>query len=412
MWKLGVSMYMLIKIVRHITLLIVISIGTSCVIENNSLKYFPFKEFNNKYEILDLVEQIEALPIEETSNSLLPLIWKLNEYESKYFVWSLHHSDILCVDSTGKFLFRISSGDGPNTWNGITNYYLDDKVGKIYIADNSKGIFVYDINDRKIEKLISHQDFYPFAVGSDGEYLYVVTNNFDQKGFVWVFDLKNYALNSKFISSPLYTNLLLSINPFSKFNGSLKLNLSYNETIFECKNGIVNEMMILGSASNRLSIYSNQVINSLHQKAQESHRFFYHLPEIVEKVIPEGKCVDTDRYLFSLVNTNGDLNLFILDKNTGDYGYVTRSAFINGKELLYSFYNMTILNYKDGNYYFNLLLKNNAQTLLNTYLKRNPQKLEKFQNFKLIVDSLSKTGFENPIIVKCKMNFAKLFESE
>lgn len=93
----------------------------------------------------------------------------------------MHHSDILCVDSTGKFLFRISSGDGPNTWNGITNYYLDDKVGKIYIADNSKGIFVYDINDRKIEKLISHQDFYPFAVGSDGEYLYVVTNNFDQK---------------------------------------------------------------------------------------------------------------------------------------------------------------------------------------------------------------------------------------
>jgi hypothetical protein len=102
---------------------------------------------NNPLPLSEIAEEITAIELELTDESLLnpDYIKRIIISEKEVFIATLNK--ILVFSKTGKFIRTIESqGQGPGEYTNINNFALDKKSKRLFIAAANRKIISYDLN--------------------------------------------------------------------------------------------------------------------------------------------------------------------------------------------------------------------------------------------------------------------------
>lgn len=99
---------------------------------------------NDQLSIDDIAEEVDAVKLEETDESLISYVAKVQRTDDYIFVLDLSLKKVLQFDLEGNYIKSIGKvGDGPEEIPMITSFLVDKESSYIYIAGQSK-IVVYD----------------------------------------------------------------------------------------------------------------------------------------------------------------------------------------------------------------------------------------------------------------------------
>lgn len=108
---------------------------------------------NDELSIDDIADDIEAVKLEETDESLIAYIAKLQRTDDFIFVLDLSLKKVLQFDLDGNYIKSIGKiGDGPEEIPMITSFLVDKLNNHIYISGQSK-IAVYDFDGNFVRSI-------------------------------------------------------------------------------------------------------------------------------------------------------------------------------------------------------------------------------------------------------------------
>ena len=94
----------------------------------------------------DIASDIDYIPLETDSNSLIRYIYDLKTSEKYFYVKSL--SEIICFDKQGSYLFKLNKqGRGPEEYNYIYDFDVSPK-NNLLVINTSKKILIYNQSNK------------------------------------------------------------------------------------------------------------------------------------------------------------------------------------------------------------------------------------------------------------------------
>lgn len=371
---------------------------------------FSFREYNKKVNVFDLIREYNITILEESPFSRYRNIHRMFPMDNKIMLWARGGSSVKIHGKDGEFIKSSPPQQIKDIlWNEIKNIDYDTENNMLYVADILKGVYIYDLTKDSLIHHIKEKDFFPTSLAIHQGMLYVITNNLDKKGFLWVFNSSNFQLVSKFIQTPLFLNKIISFYPFSKFNGYLRLNINFDNLIYTCNKGKIFPNFQIGNEQERLDYLKFDEFNSLFDLSIKENKYFYHLNSVKDKLGAEGSCYETSKYYFSIVNKYLDQYLLIINKKSNKYIYIPGQSLKNGR-LVFSFYQLRPIYIDDNDYlYFSVLPSTELLIKLKEYLLLIPEKRTFWTKFQDVVEKQVANKLENPLILKCKLNFDVFF---
>jgi hypothetical protein len=117
-------------------------------------------EQENPVALSDISDEVKAIELELTNESLIGWVMKVLRCDEYIIVLEGQESKILLFDNNGKFVRRIGArGQGPEEYIYCTDITIDDKNKHLYIADYNR-IICYDYEGNFIEKIpCSHPEY-------------------------------------------------------------------------------------------------------------------------------------------------------------------------------------------------------------------------------------------------------------
>ena len=105
--------------------------------------------------IYDIFSDISVIPLETTAESLIKVISKVEYYKNRYYILDKSLHVIFVFDSKGKYLYKINDrGEGPNNYIDLTDFELDKNIDKIIILSaGARCLNYYNMEGEFLKKL-------------------------------------------------------------------------------------------------------------------------------------------------------------------------------------------------------------------------------------------------------------------
>ena len=105
--------------------------------------------------IYDIFSDISVIPLETTTESLIKFISKVEYYQNRYYILDKRLHAIFVFDSKGKYLYKINDrGEGPNNYIDLTDFEIDKKREKIMILSaGARCLNYYNMEGKFLKKL-------------------------------------------------------------------------------------------------------------------------------------------------------------------------------------------------------------------------------------------------------------------
>ncbi len=137
----------------------------SSVITNIDLNSFLN---NNKFDFESLIKNIQIIPLETTSESLLGNIYKVILTDSLSYIFDdFKGGGIVIFDRSGKFIKRIPHGEGPGELFNLYDVAYDD-VNKQLVAYQHPFLMFFTVDGKFIEQRKVPFGFYNFMITPGG----------------------------------------------------------------------------------------------------------------------------------------------------------------------------------------------------------------------------------------------------
>lgn len=236
-----------VKLYRSgVSILVMSLILTSCfdteksetTVDKNAFQSYQMDLEAPKVELLDLIEELRVTRLEETDQSLLSNVVRIEYLNGRYLTFN-KMGDIFLFNEAGSFLRKINKlGDGPEEYRSISDLWLDDDQITVYSRASSI-ISRYSIQGEFIDS-----KRLPYRVGHINRYKegYVIESNFNP-----INDSLKYkfaALNESLEPTALYLkydeipdNVIWSDNnSVIQHDNSALLFRMYSDTVHQFKN--------------------------------------------------------------------------------------------------------------------------------------------------------------------------------
>ncbi len=103
-------------------------------------------------ECSDHFKQIDYVPLETTSQSLIGTIRKVEVLDSTIFVMD-NSGSIVSFSKDGRYISRLNrKGNGPQEYSNISDFYIDVDDRSVVILDSSGDVFKYDFNNNFLSR--------------------------------------------------------------------------------------------------------------------------------------------------------------------------------------------------------------------------------------------------------------------
>ncbi len=229
-----------------IILLIFLTISTiSCVRDVKSLKdkaagiFVDLDTIKFQPSVEDLFKQIEIIPLETTSESIIEYSGSLKyqAYNEKFYVLSPKQNKLIVFDSKGNFIKSINkTGNGPGEYRMIYDFEISRFDGRLNLMTPYGKVLIYDSDGEKFIESFSLPDsiraVHHFKILNKDTYVF----NSDSENI----DLFFYSKSKNEVVSSLSTlpNFLMSTpfnfgpSPFSYYNDSLRYHMGYDGSLY------------------------------------------------------------------------------------------------------------------------------------------------------------------------------------
>jgi hypothetical protein len=184
------------------------------------------------FEIKDLVEDIQYIPLENKAECLFSEINKLIIENDRIYVLDMYGTKSLFVfDITGKFLHKVGGvGGGPGEYTRYINFDVHENM--VYVYDIAKSrVLIYDENGKYKEAIESSFGFFDFYILGQKKYLLslnnddnnnqknkiVITNDFKKKEIAHFSFSKDFKDNKSNVRAfqPFHNNKIVYMHPIS-----------------------------------------------------------------------------------------------------------------------------------------------------------------------------------------------------
>lgn len=168
--------------------------STTIHIESNNLKVVDIDDaFDNRHiDIDNLFDTVYFVTLETKAESVLGDISKMIITDNRIFIGDIDYN-LLIFDIEGKFVTKLTKGQGPDEIIGAWNFTFDDERKQLIVYDQSDCLKYYDINGKciSIQKLplLFHDfctcgdyfvffqpDFLNMHLGNDARYAILMAN--------------------------------------------------------------------------------------------------------------------------------------------------------------------------------------------------------------------------------------------
>jgi hypothetical protein len=202
--------------------------------EDIAIQHIKWKS-QKDFDIKNLVESIQYIPLEDNAESIFASIDKLVIENNRIYILDISGTKSLFVfDMEGKFLHKIGTqGEGPGEYTNYINFDVFDN--EVYVYDNAKRqMLIYDENGnyKRYEK--SSFSFFDFQLLFPKKYLLsldIHEKNNDNKRILITDDLKKKKI-THFTHSKDFKNDKLNVRVFHSFQGKTAYMLPVSDTLF------------------------------------------------------------------------------------------------------------------------------------------------------------------------------------
>lgn len=236
---------------KYIIAILLLYITTSCNFTNQDLynnsvdivKVDPDKA--EEIKVSDIIDSIRYLSLENTTESLLGEIKKIESVNSEFYVLDSRTNRVLRFDSDGKYLNQIGRmGQGPGEYIKVSDFNIDKDKKYLFLLDReSRRILNYSINGEFISsypikvmaaQFISQNDgFWLFTGGSD----HYTKNKSKDLDYNLFFTDKNNTIKNRYCSfDPSHGNIIVNnVFDVDYINNSVLFRYGVSDTIYEVK---------------------------------------------------------------------------------------------------------------------------------------------------------------------------------
>lgn len=201
-------------------------------------------EKKREVPISEIVESVEYIPLETTEKSVISRIYDAKFTKDYIFIqqYGISQSLLIQFDRQGKFIRYIGkAGNGPEEYNQIREFSVDEKKELIYIQSNwTKKILVYSFKGEYIKTISLLRDIYAIVWSRDSLFMCFgepsigneenVFTEINSNGEI-LQSVKNYNL---WKDPPPFgrMNVYPGQNFFYRLNNRLQFKGKYNDTIY------------------------------------------------------------------------------------------------------------------------------------------------------------------------------------
>lgn len=197
-------------------------------------------DLDQKLFLSEIADSIEIIPLEQTDESDIRLVWRLVTYKDRYYFFNgIMNPNVLVFDRQGNFIYRLDKkGQGPGEYTELDDIGIDKTREELLVLTGSQGIYRYDLDGRFIDRnpLSAYGDY--IATDSVGN-IYQTVSCREEKPNSLLFITKedsvyyNPVTNADFVRLNQYGHS----NFFACHNGSVYYSEPYCDSIFNVTNG-------------------------------------------------------------------------------------------------------------------------------------------------------------------------------
>ena len=111
-------------------------------------------DLDQKLFLSEIADSIEIIPLEQTDESDIRLVWRLVTYKNRYYFYNgigTEETNLLVFDSQGNFIYRLDKrGQGPGEYLQLNDIAIDRKKEELLLLTARHGVYRYDLDGRFI----------------------------------------------------------------------------------------------------------------------------------------------------------------------------------------------------------------------------------------------------------------------
>lgn len=195
----------------------------SCSNKYNHKEFIDLDQLEET-SVLDLFDSINVVALETNDQSLISIISKIVQYNDRYYILDAKMQTILCFDTSGKYLFKISQqGQGPSEYSFLGNMNIDPYNKQLLILAPFGELLSYSLDGQFISKIklpsdiIAYNEVYPL---NKDELIFISSNKYQ---ILYYSKITNSITKKKYEN-----NEMLKSSIFSPLNSTH----IYNDTIY------------------------------------------------------------------------------------------------------------------------------------------------------------------------------------
>jgi hypothetical protein len=305
-----------------------------------------------KFKLESIIKEVEQVKLEETANSLVGQVYKVEKTNEHLFVLDSNGPRVLQFSLNGKFIKEMGiSGNGPDEYSNLLTFTINSDSKHIYLATLRK-IVRYDFNNNFIDSYsgVTFPEYVNFKNGLLEVYFTKEEASEDRNGFMKKSLLYKLKDNAMLIDSVVTKNINITRPVYTTFPKPkfLSTGSSYDyfyqpvlipeaivrDTLYELKGNKLLPALKLDFGSN---LIGNNGVKSINIKS----------------------IIRSDNYLFAEYLNSGN-RLFIYDFKQNQ-GYNLKEGINGGKFSDNEIIELFPLNNNMNSFYFNSKIVSNKE---------------------------------------------------
>ena len=197
-------------------------------------------DLDQKLFLSEIADSIEIIPLEQTDESDIRLVWRLVTYKDRYYFFNgIQNPNVLVFDRQGNFIYRLDKkGQGPGEYTELDDIGIDKTREELLVLTGSQGIYRYDLDGRFIDRnpLSAQGDYIVIdSVGNIYQNVDCYEGNLNSLLFITSKDSIYY--NPVTPDDFVRLNQYAHSNSFASNNGTVYYSEPYCDSIFNVTNG-------------------------------------------------------------------------------------------------------------------------------------------------------------------------------